>query len=510
MQDMWGSVSQTSDDVVDTSEHSRRSAVVKTYPDNAKRCTGVITDDTTGEDHRFHVRYLSNGCEDMLTPQAKVTYAFNFSELYGMQPVDITLVDVMEEHGVLLEYNPLTATGIIKATDSDQRFHLEFDAIVYLIPGRFTPGLRVTFNTACNLPANLPSSFQANGLRVATNVRFEDPPPCLGMIKFFKDALKFGFIKHDGGGKDVWFAEQSVVNLGEVRVESRGEPWWKDARVTYHLERVRRVDREKHGEKGSRATEVRLQHATQSTIQEVRHAEPPAATGHNEDIFPEQNNTGNIADETLGQEVGQSIYSVEEDRAGSLHTSADSQDAWTEVDVETESDFAMWEEPRVPPRSSDYGDVVYLVKFTRCGKVLEDALHKGRELETVRAAAADAHQSCKLRSGASIFVYPNQYQSIMCTLSDADLRPHHVLVSEAFLPLIYLELTKLPSRANVRPGRSQPYALVDHDGETICLVERCFFNSPRWQMRNPRSVAQSSSEVHHITNHRRRIVGDIA
>merc|ERR1712217_932041 len=59
-----------------------------------------------------------------------------------------------------------------------------------------------------------------------------------------------------------------------------------------------------------------------------------------------------------------------------------------------------------PPRDTEYGDVVHMVKFTRCGQELQAVLHNGEELETIRAAAREAGQSCHLpMSGASIFVY---------------------------------------------------------------------------------------------------------
>jgi len=48
---------------------------------------------------------------------------------------------------------------------------------------------------------------------------------------------------------------------------------------------------------------------------------------------------------------------------------------------------------------------------------------------------------------ASIFVYPNPYHVILTVLPQHQLRLHHVVVCEVFLPLIYHELIKLPSRS---------------------------------------------------------------
>merc|ERR1712087_166117 len=86
-------------------------------------------------------------------------------------------------------------------------------------------------------------------------------------------------------------------------------------------------------------------------------------------------------------------------------------------------------------------------------------LHEGPELEPVRASATEAGHSCSLKSGARMFLYPEQYPSILSILPDVDLRPHHVLVSEAFLPLLFAEVRAIPSSRKMRPSSIVPYAL---------------------------------------------------
>jgi len=85
---------------------------------------------------------------------------------------------------------------------------------------------------------------------------------------------------------------------------------------------------------------------------------------------------------------------------------------WTESDVTEISSSEAWIEPP-EPRASEFGDKIHVVTFSRCGHQLQDALHKGTELEEVRAAAMAAGHVCRLASGASVFVYPNQYSSIL-------------------------------------------------------------------------------------------------
>ncbi|CAE8721318.1 unnamed protein product, partial [Polarella glacialis] len=109
---------------------------------------------------------------------------------------------------------------------------------------------------------------------------------------------------------------------------------------------------------------------------------------------------------------------------------------------------------------------------------LTRALHEGSQLETVRAALTEAGHSCILRSGASIFVYPQQYASIVSVLSDVNQRPHHVIVAQAFLPFVYQEVAQIPSKRNVRLASATEFAIVEGDlGEAICVVDRTFYNA---------------------------------
>ena len=130
-------------------------------------------------------------------------------------------------------------------------------------------------------------------------------------------------------------------------------------------------------------------------------------------------------------------------------------------------------------RPTDFGDTVYLLGFRKCGGVLMSILHEGRELEQVRMAAAERQQSCKLPSGASIFVYPSQYDAMRRILERCQLRPHNVVISEAFIPLLKIELASIRRRSRreskVKCTSKQVIALVSHDDTDVLVVSRTFF-----------------------------------
>jgi len=171
-------------------------------------------------------------------------------------------------------------------------------------------------------------------------------------------------------------------------------------------------------------------------------------------------------------------------------------------DIEFESASSAHSRTCSIPKASDFGDHIVLLKFSRCGKPLMDALHRGRELEQVREVAAQAGHSCLLKSGASIFVYPQQYKSIIQVIDEQTLRPHHVIVSEPFLPLIYCETSKLRSKDNMRP-KAFPYAIVSGDDDgPIYTLEATFLSEPH-QLHAPGSTTQSESQAHRVANPRR-------
>eukprot|EP00931_Biecheleriopsis_adriatica_P046829 TRINITY_DN26940_c0_g1_i1.p1 TRINITY_DN26940_c0_g1~~TRINITY_DN26940_c0_g1_i1.p1 ORF type:complete len:722 (+),score=100.54 TRINITY_DN26940_c0_g1_i1:123-2288(+) len=202
---------------------------------------------------------------------------------------------------------------------------------------------------------------------------------------------------------------------------------------------------------------------------------------------------------------------ITEARASSLD-SADPTDSQAEsIWMEHGSDMSCADDIWNSSAHTDFQDAlerIFVVKFSRSIKDLfPSKLHKGEELETVRAMAEEKGQKCRLKSGASIFVYPNQYNAILSVLSSYTLQAHHVVVAEAFLPLIYNEIKQIPSKSNVKPIDWKLFALIDDENpEELCCVERTFYNCPQRRLCTSDSVTQSTSEVHHCLNIRRPVI----
>ncbi len=56
-------------------------------------------------------------------------------------------------------------------------------------------------------------------------------------------------------------------------------------------------------------------------------------------------------------------------------------------------------------------------------------------------------------------------------LPDTELRPHYVVICEAFLPLLYKEIAKILLKSNVRPSLAKTFALVEgSSARTVCIV----------------------------------------
>lgn len=127
-----------------------------------------------------------------------------------------------------------------------------------------------------------------------------------------------------------------------------------------------------------------------------------------------------------------------------------------------------------------------------------------------RAAAAENNQNCMMRSDATIFLYPNQFDSIVSVLKGYVLRSHHVVIAAAFLPLFYLETIKIPSLSSGKPVDWRPVAIAaDQCSEEICIIDRSFFNFKPRKFDHPDNGTQSTSEAHHCLNVRRVVHEEI-
>jgi hypothetical protein len=139
-------------------------------------------------------------------------------------------------------------------------------------------------------------------------------------------------------------------------------------------------------------------------------------------------------------------------------------------------------------------EAVFLHRYSRCPEEFHEALGRGQDLEPVRAALELAGHEWQLPSGAKVFVFPDQFAAVSAVLAGRDLRPHHVVVSQAFEPLVRDALGRLPSRLRVDQLRVDPVALVGGQDAVLC-VERTFLDVPR-ALRAPQSVNQSTTEAH--------------
>lgn len=195
--------------------------------------------------------------------------------------------------------------------------------------------------------------------------------------------------------------------------------------------------------------------------------------------------------------AGEHLPQLASSNAGAVPGEATSNAAWTE-DHESAS-VAVG--AAAAAQRSPFGETIYLLRCTRGGRQLHGALDQGRALEHVRDTAASFGQSCRLPAGAHIFVYPEQYEGVLASIRSHELRPHHVVVNEAFLPLVRSDLAALPSRANVRPGSLQPLAIVGGAGD-VFVVERTFINTSSDRHQNGDAATQSTSQIRHIANPR--------
>jgi len=228
---------------------------------------------------------------------------------------------------------------------------------------------------------------------------------------------------------------------------------------------------------------------------------------HDEFAAPPDLTDGIIADVMWSTTVEKNIHG----HAFASATGASAQSAhtyeWIESDALSSLQASSWNEHVARP--SEYGEVIFVVKFNRVGKQLRSVLQEGPGLETVRAAKAAGHSCKHARSGASIFLYPAQYPSVLAVLSGMALRPHHVVISEAFLPVLESETSAIPSKQKMRPRSSQTFALVNGETEeSICVVEHGFYNAAPRRFTTPDSVTQSTSEAppNRVINVRRHIL----
>merc|ERR1712232_1132918 len=102
---------------------------------------------------------------------------------------------------------------------------------------------------------------------------------------------------------------------------------------------------------------------------------------------------------------------------------------------------------------------VWLLQFRSHPHEFADALGRGGPLRTcIDALADDGHDYVLPSSNAKVFVKPHQWREVTSRLSERDLRPYHVVVSESYEQLVYESLRNI--RFKRRPTLKEERTLL--------------------------------------------------
>lgn len=128
-------------------------------------------------------------------------------------------------------------------------------------------------------------------------------------------------------------------------------------------------------------------------------------------------------------------------------------------------------------RESDFGEKILVLRWSRNPREFESSLCQLPALEPIRAAAKAVGHACKHASGATVLLYPDQYDCVVKLLAGFELRPYHTVVNEAFRPLVEEAAAQLRSKANVRLRGDQSLAILSsaEDCKEVLVMEKTFF-----------------------------------
>lgn len=152
-------------------------------------------------------------------------------------------------------------------------------------------------------------------------------------------------------------------------------------------------------------------------------------------------------------------------------------------------------------------ETILELRLSRNPKQCEERLHRGPELETVRAALNEEGYGSRLPSGAAIFVRPQEYQATKKAIAMHRLRPYHVIVSHTLYPLVLEAINAVSCRSKVRVRSREVFAYTSKDASMdstikvknsfLCIAER---------LNRPESIVQSTSAAHGSANPRQRVL----
>merc|ERR1712194_604701 len=94
---------------------------------------------------------------------------------------------------------------------------------------------------------------------------------------------------------------------------------------------------------------------------------------------------------------------------------------------------------------------IFLVKISRHKRQLGDTLYRSHELESIRDVILKSGNHYRHSSGAWIFVYPEHFRAVLQEAENLSLRPFHIIVTEAWKPLVYDIVAQIRSRLHMYP-----------------------------------------------------------
>lgn len=150
----------------------------------------------------------------------------------------------------------------------------------------------------------------------------------------------------------------------------------------------------------------------------------------------------------------------------------------------------------------DEYQALMLLRVTRAPRDLQERLQNGPELQHARSEMQRHGLSSHLPSGATIFVLnPEEHAAAQRIVKEQHLRVHHMVVQQSLLHLVREAVQSLRSRLNVRVRSQETIAYLS--GSRAVVTERTFLTDHQRFLRNPASVAQSTTEAHEGVNPRR-------
>jgi len=176
------------------------------------------------------------------------------------------------------------------------------------------------------------------------------------------------------------------------------------------------------------------------------------------------------------------------------------------------------------PLESVESDRVFLYPYKRAPAEFVESLLNGPQLKPIRDVMIASGCPHILEEGTKIFVWPNQYNSVLLRVREQgiSLRASHVIASESILHLIEASIADIPSQKNVRVKKDAVVELTSASGASlgeapldatdkddslhhIFQVERTFICVTQRVLRSAHSVNQSKTEVHGGLNPRRLV-----